>query len=122
MSQGLALQFGFSSISKAMSQNPTATRNIFLQSIGYGSQVGMLKFSRKHESESDYMGIIFMAMAGYDPVEAVDFWKRMSENGGESPPEFLSTHPSDERRIADIEEHMMEAKYFYEAYKNDPPE
>ena len=73
----------------------------------------MLKFSRTHESEADKMGLIFMAMAGYNPQEAVEFWKRMAALGGQKPPEFLSTHPSDETRIADLEEFMPEAMKYY---------
>jgi len=54
-----------------------------------------------------------MAMAGYNPQEAVEFWKRMAALGGQKPPEFLSTHPSDETRIADLEEFMPEAMKYY---------
>lgn len=118
MSKGLLLQTGFSTLSVAMSQNPSATNDLLLQSIGIGGQLGMLKFSRKHELESDHLGIIFMAMAGYDPEVAIDFWKRMGSLGGEKPPELLSTHPPDEKRVENIEEHMGQAKFFYQAYKN----
>ncbi len=89
------------------------TQQTFNQAFGLGSQLGMLAFSRKHESEADRMGLIFMAMAGYDPRQAVEFWKRMSKEAGPKPPEFLSTHPSDERRIADLESHMEEALRYY---------
>ena len=84
------------------------TNNVFLQSYGIASQLGMLKFSRKHESESDKLGLVFMALAGYKPEKAIDFWEKMSAQGGQAPPEILSTHPSDETRIQDIREFLPE--------------
>ena len=114
MSQGLIAQYGLASVQVAMGQNPTGTEQLLLQSIGMGTQLGMLKFSRTHESEADRMGLIFMAMAGYDPREAPDFWTRMSANsGGEAPPEFMSTHPSDETRISNLNGWMNEAMQYY---------
>lgn len=113
MSQALGAQMGLSVLSSAMEQNPTLTNQLFMQAAGIGTQVGMLSFSRKHESEADRMGLIFMAMAGYDPREAPRFWERMSASSNGQPPEFLSTHPSHERRIADLEEHMAEALEYY---------
>ena len=63
----------------------------------------MLPYSRTQESEADHLGLIFMSMAGYDPYEAPEFWKRMAAaKQGSAPPEFLSTHPSDQTRINDI--------------------
>lgn len=114
MSQGMIEQFGMSTLGAAMGQNPTATSQIFMQAVGMGSNIGMLKFSRQHESEADHIGLIFMAQAGYDPNLAPAFWKRMVEmNKGEKPPEFLSTHPSDETRIKDLEGWMPEAMGYY---------
>lgn len=114
MSQGLIAQFGLGTLSAAMGQNPTATENIFLQAVGVGTNVGMLKFSRSHESEADHIGLIFMAMAGYDPSAAPKFWERMSSlSGGQAPPEFLSTHPSHETRIHDLEGWIPEAMQYY---------
>lgn len=114
MSQGLIAQFGLGTLSAAMGQNPTATQSIFMQAVGVGTNVGMLKFSRNHESEADHIGLIFMAMAGYDPHEAPKFWERMTElSGGQSPPEFLSTHPSHETRIKDLEGWIPEAMQYY---------
>lgn len=113
MSQALGAQMGLSVLSSAMEQNPTLTNQLFMQAAGIGTQMGMLRFSRKHESEADRMGLIFMSMAGYDPREAPRFWERMSAMGDGQPPEFLSTHPSNERRIADLEEHMEEALQYY---------
>ncbi|MBX2912628.1 MAG: M48 family metallopeptidase [Cyclobacteriaceae bacterium] len=114
MSQGLIAQFGLGTLSAAMGQNPTATQSIFMQAVGVGTNVGMLKFSRSHESEADHIGLIFMAMAGYDPHDAPKFWERMSSlSGGQQPPEFLSTHPSHETRIQDLERWIPEAMQYY---------
>lgn len=113
MSQGLAAQLGGVALSVAMANQPVQTRNLFNQAFGVGSQLGILAFSRKHESEADKMGLIFMAMAGYDPREAVEFWKRMAESGGQAPPEFLSTHPSHDTRIRDLEANLPEALKYY---------
>jgi predicted Zn-dependent protease len=114
MSQGLLAEFGMSTLSSAMGQNPTATQQIFKQAVGVGTNVGMLKFSRSHESEADHMGLIFMAMAGYDPASAPKFWERMATlSGGQQPPEFLSTHPSHDTRIKDLEGWIPEANQYY---------
>ncbi|MEK6781866.1 MAG: M48 family metallopeptidase [Bacteroidota bacterium] len=114
MSQGLVQEFGLSTIGAAMGQNPGLTSQIFQQAVGMGSQVGMLKFSRSHESEADHIGLIFMSMAGYDPQQAPIFWERMSSlGGGQKPPEFLSTHPSDDTRIKDLQGWMSEAMGYY---------
>ena len=114
MSQGLLAEFGLSTISGAMGQNPSLTKQIFMQAVGMGTNVGMLKFSRSHESEADHMGLIFMAMAGYDPASAPTFWERMATlGGGQQPPEFMSTHPSHETRISDLKGWIPEAMQYY---------
>ncbi|GMQ23727.1 M48 family metallopeptidase [Algoriphagus sp. oki45] len=113
MSNGMLANLGISAISVAMGQNPTLTEQIFLQSIGMGSQLGMLSFSRKHELEADELGLIFMAMAGYDPRQAPIFWERMAKVGGEAPPEFLSTHPGPDRRIERLNANMVKALEYY---------
>ncbi|MBS1490517.1 MAG: M48 family metallopeptidase [Bacteroidetes bacterium] len=114
MSQGLIEQLGLSTLSAALGQNPTATKQLLMQAVGMGSNLGMLKFSRQHESEADHIGLIFMAIAGYDPNHAPSFWKRMIEmNTGQKPPEFLSTHPSDENRVKDLQGWMPEALGYY---------
>lgn len=113
MSQALAVQGAGMTLDVMTSQQPGLTRDLLLQSYGVGSQLGMLAYSRTHESEADKMGLVFMAMAGYDPRVAPDFWKRMAAQGGQKPPELLSTHPSDERRIADLEAYMPEALKYY---------
>ncbi len=114
MSTGLVANGLLGGASAAMGQNPSMTNEILMQSIGAGAQIGMLSFSRKHESEADKMGLIFMAMAGYDPAEAPKFWERMGANsGGAQPPEFMSTHPSHETRISDLKAQIPEAMKYY---------
>lgn len=113
MSTGLITNFGVGVLSTAMGQNPSLTQNILLQSVGIGSELGMLSFSRKHELEADEMGLIFMAMSGYDPRQAPVFWQRMEAQGGQAPPEFLSTHPGPANRIAKLNSQMPEALKYY---------
>ncbi len=85
-----------------------------MQAIGAGTNIGMLKFSREHESEADHFGLIFMAMAGYDPHAAPSFWERMTKAGsGQEPPEFMSTHPSHNTRIRDLKGWIPEAMKYY---------
>ena len=98
----------------ALSQQPELSRNLFMQSYGIGSTLGTLKYSRVHESEADKMGLIFMAMAGYNPQESIAFWERMAKaSGGNKPPEILSTHPSDDTRIKDLKAFLPEAMKYY---------
>ena len=104
MSQQLLQQLGATGLMIAMKDKPVETQALWLAVYGVGTNVGvMLPYSRTHESEADHLGLIFMAMAGYDPHEAPKFWERMAagKQGG-SLPEFLSTHPSDQTRINDI--------------------
>lgn len=89
---------------------------IFQQVFGIGAQAGvLLPNSRKQEAEADRLGLTFMAMAGYDPAQAINFWQRMSaaSKGGSSTPEFLSTHPSDATRIENIKKYLPEAVGYY---------
>jgi predicted Zn-dependent protease len=116
MSQGLLAMMGSVALSEALKEKPKETRDLFMSAYGIGAQVGViLPYSRLHESEADHMGLIFMAMAGYDPRAATDFWQRMASlNEGTAPPEFLSTHPSDEKRIGKIRELIPEAMRYYQ--------
>lgn len=113
MSQQLTAQLGTAVLSEAMSEKPEQTRQLFNTAVGAGSQLGLLAYSRKHESEADEMGLYFMAYAGYDPNAAVAFWQRMAAAGGQKPPEFLSTHPSNSRRIRDIQNTIPKAMQYY---------
>jgi predicted Zn-dependent protease len=114
MSQGLIQQLGGAALSVALAQKPEATQSLFMQSYGIGSTVfGTLPFSRKDESEADHYGLIWSALAGYNPQEAIPFWQRMANMSTQKPPEFLSDHPSDQRRIDDIKKWMPEALKYY---------
>ncbi|MAJ51216.1 MAG: peptidase M48 [Flammeovirgaceae bacterium] len=115
MSQGMITNGLLASLSLATQNQSALTRDILLQSLGVGTQMGILKFSRKHEGEADRMGLVFMAIAGYNPEAAPKFWKRMAEiSNGPEVPEWVSTHPSNERRIEDIKKHLPEALAYYE--------
>jgi predicted Zn-dependent protease len=114
VSQQLAIQTGLTTLDLALSEKPGETTNLILAAAGLGSQVGiLLPFSRLHESEADKLGMVFMAMAGYDPAKTIDFWKRMRTAGGAKPPAFLSTHPSDEKRIKDLQDYLPKARKYF---------
>ena len=114
MSQALLAQLGGETLAAALQQKPEQTQEIWMAVFGAGVQLGaILPYSRLQESEADHLGLIFMAMAGYNPNGAVEFWQRMSQNAGAKPPEFLSTHPSDESRIQKIKAEIPEAMKYY---------
>lgn len=114
MSQALLVQTGGMALQVALAEKPQETQQLFLAAYGVGTTVGLsLPFSRQHEYEADYLGLIFMAMAGYNPNEAIVFWERMAAMGGQRPPEYLSTHPSDQNRIANIKKMMPEIMTYY---------
>lgn len=114
MSQGLLQQLGGVALSVALKDEPETTQALFYTAYGVGTTVGiMLPFSRTQESEADHLGLIFMSMAGYDPHEATAFWQRMAKSGGATPPEFLSTHPSYNTRIKDLNDWIPEAMKYY---------
>lgn len=118
LSQGLLAQAGGLALDIYLQQHPHKAGDLFAQAYGLGVTVGaLLPFSRLHESEADKMGLVLMAIAGYNPQEAVQFWTRMSQIQKQgAPPEFLSTHPSDAKRIADIKAFLPTAMRFYEKY------
>lgn len=117
MSQVLLVSLGGMALEEALREKPEETRMLWLAAAGLGVQFGVLMpYSRMHESEADHLGLVFMAMAGYDPREAPAFWQRMANQGGNKPPEWLSTHPSDQTRIARLKEQIPNALLFYEAY------
>lgn len=114
MSQQMGIQALGTGLSVLVNEKPAETQQIWMTAFGAVSNVGvMLPFSRSHETEADKMGLIFMAMAGYDPAVAVDFWKRMGESGGQKPPEFLSTHPADDTRVQNLRAFLPEAMKYY---------
>ena len=115
MSQMLTAQLGGMALDVALRNKPNETRNMFLTAYGLGAQVGvLLPFSRTQESEADKIGLVFMAMAGYDPRESLNFWKRMEAgSSGGQPPEFLSTHPSHQTRLNNLRKFMPTALKYY---------
>jgi len=115
MSMGLVQQLGGVALSVAVANKPAETQSLFMNAYGVGSQVGaMLPFSRKDEYEADKFGLNFAAMAGYNPQEAIPLWERMQKAAGSGkPPEFMSTHPSEDNRIIRLKEQMPEALTFY---------
>lgn len=120
MSQGMVQQLGGVALQVALAQQPQQTQSLFMQAYGIGSTIGaVLPWSRQQETEADKFGLIFAAMAGYDPQEAIPFWQRMSTAGGAKPPEFLSTHPSDQTRIKKLQQFMPEAMKYYTGVKGD---
>ena len=113
MSQQMGLQAVAAGLQVALKEKPQQTQQIYMTAFGLGAQYGMmLPYSRKHEYEADKLGLIFMTMAGYNPEEAVTFWTRMSQMGGQKPPEFMSTHPADDKRIKHMQSIMAEAKKY----------
>lgn len=114
MSQQMVAQAGAAVVGFATAQRSAAIQSAASGVYGLGAQYGaLLPFSRKHESEADYMGLALMAMAGYDPAAAPAFWRKMSAKGGSKTPELLSTHPSDSTRIAAIEKVLPEIRTKY---------
>ena len=114
LSQQVMAQYGANILNSLVSDKSAAVQKVAGTVYGIGAQYGMmLPFSRKHESEADYMGLVFMTIAGYNPDVAVGFWQKMSAGSGGSVPEFMSTHPSDATRIADIRKALpgIKAKY-----------
>jgi len=115
MSQGLMQQMGGMGLPVAVENKPGPTQDLFMRAYGIGSTVGgTLPFGRKQELEADRWGLIFAALAGYDPNAAVPFWERMAAAtpSGSKPPEFLSTHPSDKTRIQKVREYAKEAMQY----------
>ena len=115
MSEGLLQQLGGAALSIALANKPEQTQSLFLQAYGIGSVVGVtLPHSRNQEYEADKLGLIYAALAGYNPREAIALWQRMeAQSNGQKPPEFLSTHPAEGNRIARLQQQMPEALKYY---------
>jgi predicted Zn-dependent protease len=115
MSEALVQQLGGAALSVALSSKPAETRNLFLQAYDAGSTIGVaLPHSRNQEYEADHYGLIFAAMAGYNPREAIPLWERMEAmSNGQRPPEFLSDHPAEGNRIQRLQQEMPEALKYY---------
>lgn len=116
MSQQILARYGQAILAQALSNKSEMVQAVGTSVFGLGAQIGlMLPYSRKHEYEADYMGIVFMEMAGYDSESAVGFWTKMSAGGGNTS-DFLSTHPSDNKRISELKRRIPEAKSIAEKY------
>jgi predicted Zn-dependent protease len=115
MSQQAGQQLAGQALQVAIANKTPAAQNLFMGAFGIGSQVGLLlPFSRKQELEADRYGLIYSAMAGYNPQEAIALWERMAQaSGGQKPPEILSTHPAEATRIQKLQEMMPEALKYY---------
>ena len=117
MAQQQMVQIGLTSASASMGDMSPAKRQQLLSVLNAGAKFGILRYSRRHESEADHMGLLLMAAAGYDPKESIRFWERMTSatGGGQAPPEFMSTHPNHATRIRDLTHWMPEAEALYQA-------
>jgi predicted Zn-dependent protease len=114
LSREYATEMGLSALS-VLSGGPSAGRNQILGLLGVGAKVGvLLPYERGQESEADLLGLDFMAQAGFDPRESILLWRNMAHSGGQKPPEFISTHPSDESRIHTLEQAIPKALDLYE--------
>ncbi len=117
LEQNLA-QTAMTGVAMSLSDMDYDKQRAIMGALGAGAQYGVLMpFSRKHESEADEIGLIYMARAGYNPRESISFWKRMEHTGGSQPPEFLSSHPSHGTRIQQLEAEMPKA---IEEYNKSP--
>jgi predicted Zn-dependent protease len=115
LTQQLAVQGGLAATQAAILRGDSVTSQLILGALGAGATVGLiLPWSRQQESEADHLGLVYMARAGYHPQAARDLWVRMASQGGTRQPEFLSTHPAPQTRIAQIEAWIPEALQYYQ--------
>lgn len=114
MSQGQLAQLGMAAVSVGISDMDVSQRQMVMQAMGVAAQGGLMAFSRQHETEADRIGLELLVRACYDPRKAPDLWERMSEMGGQRPPEWMSTHPASETRAENFRKWMPEAVAMYE--------
>lgn len=118
MTQSILAAAGGVALAVYMKEKPTETQAMFLAAYGIGTGLGIMAFGRNQESEADKLGMVFMAMAGYQPKEAIPFWDRMNAtSGGSSVPEFLSTHPNYDTRVERIKDWLPNAETYYTPYQ-----
>lgn len=119
MTSAYGQQLGGIAVAISTNEKDPKTQMLWNTIYGVGSQVGMLAYSRTHETEADKLGMVFMIMAGYNPQECINLWVRMSERekSGSNAPEFLSTHPSNETRIENLKEYLPTAIEIANKYK-----
>ena len=108
------------SLGQILSAYEVASTPIIMQSLGIGTQLGIMAYSRGDESEADILGLEYMAAAGFKPEESIGLWKNMTAHGGQRPPEFLSTHPSTSTRISSLNANMKKAQVLYNQSKVKP--
>lgn len=114
LSQQMVATMGTTALDQALADKPEQTRQLYAQAVGAAVQYGiLLPYSRQQELEADYIGLMLLAKAGYEPQAAVAFWQRMSAANGSQSMELLSTHPADSRRIAQLQGHLAEAQAAY---------
>ena len=115
MSEAMLVQIGGVAVAATTSNDKNA--QIYNMAYGLGSSLGMLAFSRTHETEADKLGMVFMIMAGYDPEEAVHVWERMAARDKASPPVILATHPSDQQRVNTLRAFLPQAREYARKYQ-----
>ncbi len=115
MSESMLVQLGGAAVAIGTANDKNA--QIYNIAYGLGSGIGMLAFSRTHETEADKLGMVFMIMAGYDPEEAVHVWERMAARNKTRPPAILATHPSDQQRVNTLKAFLPQAKEYARKYQ-----
>ena len=120
MSKQLRAQYGTEALGLLLNKSGSDTSSLAQEVFGFGANSMLRKYSRDNENEADYMGLIFAAMAGYDPSVALSFWQRMAESNFSKVPEFFSDHPSDTKRIAAIQKELPIAMKYYKAIPSNP--
>lgn len=121
MSNNTLIGIGQQTVAQILAASEVAQTPSIMQALGLGFQFGSLKYSRVHESEADGIGLTLMAKAGFVPSESIELWKNMAaQNGSNSQPEFMSTHPSPSTRIANLQSQLPSAQKLYAAVNNKP--
>ena len=122
MTSAYGQQLGGIAVAIGTSGQSTDSQYLWNSIYGISSQVGMLAYSRTHETEADKLGMVFMTMAGYNPEESIRLWQRMKEQSeGAAPPEFLSTHPSNDTRIQNLQRYLPVARMKAREYESKNP-